>query len=171
MKNLIRIVLAAALLAPALALAQASAQFRIDLPVVLPPMVVVQPGVQVVQDVDEEVFFSNGWYWVRRDDGWYRSRSHRHGWMFVQRERVPRRLGMLPPGQYRHWHAPPPAPRPMPARYHPAPPPPRYEPRYEPAHAVGHEVDRRGPPPKAENHGHDRGGGKDHHDNGRHEGW
>ncbi len=163
MRTTLRLLVAAALLAPALAHAQASASvnFQLGLPVVLPPMVVVQPGVQVVPDQDEEVFFHNGWYWVRRDDGWYRSRSHRHGWMFVRGDRVPRRLVALPPGQYRHWHAPPPAPRPVPARYHPAPPP-----RYEPVR------EQHGPPPHA-GHGRDEGRGRDHghHDNGRHEGW
>src|SRR5512144_943001 len=135
MRNVLRLVVAAALAAPALALAQASVQLRLDLPVVLPQMVVVSPGVQVVPDVDEEVFFYNGWYWVRRDDGWYRSHSHRHGWYLVRPERVPRRLVAVPPGQYRRWHPPPPAPRRYapaparygapPARYAPAPPPPR----------------------------------------------
>jgi hypothetical protein len=161
MRTTLRLFVAAAALAPALALAQASVHLELGLPVVLPPMVVVQPGVQVVPDVDEEVFFHNGWYWVRRDDGWYRSRSHRHGWLYVRGDRVPRRLVMLPAGQYRRWHAPPPAPRPVPVRYRPAPPPP---PRYEPVHeGHGHG----GPP--------DRGYGHDdrheHHDNGRHEGW
>ncbi len=131
MRTLIRLSVAAALLAPALAPAQASVQVQLDLPVVLPPMVVVQPGVQVVPDQNEEVFFHNGWYWVRRDDGWYRSRSHRHGWMVVREDRVPRRLVALPPGQYRHWHPAPPPARPVPARYRPAPPPPRYAPAHE----------------------------------------
>ncbi len=129
MRNLLRLLIAAALAAPALALAQASVQVRVALPVVLPQLVVVSPGVQVVPDVDEEVFYCNGWYWVRQDGGWYRSHSHRHGWRFVQPERVPRRLVGFAPGQYRRWHPPPPAPRPAryrpaPARYAPPPPAP-----------------------------------------------
>lgn len=96
--------LVAALLAPSLASAQASVEFRVNLPVVLPQLVVVSPGVQVVPDVDEEVFFSDGYYWVRRDDRWYRSRTHRSGWVFVQPRYVPARLAKIPPGQYKHWH-------------------------------------------------------------------
>ncbi len=123
MRNALRLTRAAALLAllaaPAVGLAQvaASAQLRLDLPVVLPPMVVVAPGVQVVPDVEEEVFFSGGWYWVRQDGGWYRSHSPRRGWAFVQPERVPHRLVGLPPGQYRRWHPPPRPPRAAPARF------------------------------------------------------
>jgi hypothetical protein len=120
MRNALRLTiasaLAAAFAAPAPALAQAYAQVRLDLPVVLPQLVVVAPGVQVVPDVEEEVFFSSGWYWVRQDGGWYRSHSPRRGWAFVQPERVPRRIVNLPPGQYRRWHPPPPAPRAAPAR-------------------------------------------------------
>src|SRR6476469_1650203 len=46
-----------------------------------PPMVVVQPGVQVVRDCDDEIFFSAGWYWHPGPNGvWYRTRSYRGGW-------------------------------------------------------------------------------------------
>jgi hypothetical protein len=96
--------LVAALLAPSLASAQASVEFRVNLPVVLPQLVVVSPGVQVVPDVEEEVFFTDGYYWVRRDERWYRSRTHRSGWVFVEPRYVPARLGKIPPGQYKHWH-------------------------------------------------------------------
>jgi hypothetical protein len=105
--------IAAAALAPALASAQgASVEFRIDLPVVLPQLVVVSPGVQVVPDVDHEVFFVDGWYWVRHDNGWYRSRSHRSGWVLVGPRAVPARLVKIPPGKYRRWK-----PAPAPAAY------------------------------------------------------
>ncbi len=118
MRTALRLILIAAIAAPALALAQASVELRLGLPVVLPQLVVVQPGIQVVPDVDEEVFYTNGWYWVRQDGGWYRSHSHRGGWMAVPAGRVPGRLVSLPPGQYRRWHGPPPRPglRPAPAR-------------------------------------------------------
>ena len=74
--------LAGALLLPAIADAQirASAGFSIDLPVVLPQLVVIQPGIQVVPECDHEVFYTSGYYWVRERDVWYRSRSHRGGW-------------------------------------------------------------------------------------------
>jgi hypothetical protein len=103
-----KLVLALAVSAlPALGAAQgsvsAAVQLRLDLPVVLPALVVVTPGVQVVPDVDEEVFFVDGWYWVRQPNGWYRSRSHRHGWMLVPGPRVPARLVAVPAGKYRRY--------------------------------------------------------------------
>jgi hypothetical protein len=95
---------------PAIAQAQASVDVRIDLPFLLPRLVVVSPGVQVVPEVDEEVFFVDGHYWVRRDARWYRSRSHRSGWVLVPRAVVPARLVKIPNGKYRRW-------KPVPAAY------------------------------------------------------
>jgi hypothetical protein len=103
-KHVFRALIVTALLGPSLASAQVRAEFRVDLPVVLPPMVVISPGVQVVQDVNEEVFFHDGYYWCRRDDRWWRSRSHRAGWVMVEPRRVPPGLARIPPGQYKHWH-------------------------------------------------------------------
>jgi hypothetical protein len=89
--------------AGAQAMARASATIDVNLPVVLPQLVVVAPGVQVVPEVDEEVFFTNGFYWVRHGDGWYRSKSHRHGWVLVPGHRVPTRIAKYEPGRYRRW--------------------------------------------------------------------
>ncbi len=110
----VAVAVAAAVLVPALASAQASVELRLALPVVLPQLVVVSPGVQVVPDVDEEVFFVDGYYWVRQDAGWYRSRSHKGGWVFVGPRAVPARLVKIPPGHYRRWK---PAHAPRPAAY------------------------------------------------------
>jgi hypothetical protein len=95
--------LAAAFGLPALARAQASVDIHFALPVVLPALVVVSPGVQVVPEVDEEVFFTDGYYWVRRDDRWYRSRVHTGGWVLVPGRAVPARLVKVPPGHYKRW--------------------------------------------------------------------
>jgi len=103
-KTALSITLAAALLSPALASAQgATVELRLGLPIVLPQLVVVSPGVQVVPDVDHEVFFVDGFYWVRHDNGWYRSRSHRGGWVLAGPRIVPARLVKIPPGKYRRW--------------------------------------------------------------------
>lgn len=48
-----------------------------------PDLVYVSPGVQVVADYDEPVFYSNNSYW-RYDSGrWYRSRWHNRGWVHI----------------------------------------------------------------------------------------
>src|SRR5512137_780981 len=93
-----------AVLAPALASAQvqASATFSIDLPLVLPQLVIVQPGIQVVPDLDVEVFHVDGFYWTRHEGRWYRSKSHRGGWEHADRG-VPPGLSRVPPGKYRRW--------------------------------------------------------------------
>ena len=56
-----------------LAQAQVSLRINLGLPVA-PPLVYIQPGVQVVEGYGEEVFFYGGWYWCRRPGGWYRAR-------------------------------------------------------------------------------------------------
>jgi hypothetical protein len=89
-------------LVPGLAQAQVAVDVRIRF-AAPPPLVVVSPGVQVVPDYEEEVFFVNGWYWTRRDAAWYRTRDHRGGWVVVAPRVVPASLVRLPPGQYKHW--------------------------------------------------------------------
>ncbi len=87
---------------PALARAQVALDVRIGFPSP-PPLVVVRPGVQVVPDYEEEVFFVSGWYWLRREPAWYRTRDYRGGWVMVRRRAVPASLVSLPPGHYKHW--------------------------------------------------------------------
>jgi hypothetical protein len=43
-------------------------------------MVYVAPGVQVVADYDEPVFYSDGYYWRYYGNTWYRSNSWQGGW-------------------------------------------------------------------------------------------
>jgi hypothetical protein len=89
---------------PAGARAQA---IRIDFGVQFPgppPLVVVGSGVQVVPEIDEEVFFVGGWYWVRRDAGWYRARDYRAAWYPAPPQVVPVYLTRAPPGFYRRYY-------------------------------------------------------------------
>lgn len=58
---------------------------------------------QVVEDFDDEVFFVDSWYWVRRDGRWFRTKTHRGGWVLVEDRGVPMTIVRLPPGQYRKW--------------------------------------------------------------------
>ncbi len=82
--------------------AQVDLRIDVGLPAV-PPLVVVQPGIQVVENHDEEVFYTRGYYWARRGPYWYRARRPGAPFMLVERRRVPPGLARLPPGQYRHW--------------------------------------------------------------------
>jgi hypothetical protein len=77
--------------------------FSLNLPLLLPPLIVVQPGVSVVSDLDHEVFYSDGYYWARQDRGWYRSSDHRRGWARVEEAHVPAAIVRSPPGQYRRY--------------------------------------------------------------------
>jgi hypothetical protein len=101
MKKLALAFLAAALLAPASARAQ-FVNLRIPLPPI-PPLVVVSPGIQVVENHDDEVFFHEGFYWARRDGRWYRAQNHQHEFVYVEERHVPRPLFGTPPGHYRHY--------------------------------------------------------------------
>ena len=56
--------------------------------VATPDLVEVSPGVQVVADYDEPVFFSDGFYWRFYDGYWYRSNNYATGWYFYERPPV-----------------------------------------------------------------------------------
>jgi hypothetical protein len=90
-------------LAPAPAPAQVDVHVQLALPVV-PPLVVVQPGIQVVRDYDDEVFVHGGWYWLRRGPVWYRAPGPRAAFVVVEPRVVPAPLVRLPPGHYRRYH-------------------------------------------------------------------
>jgi hypothetical protein len=103
---MLKAMLAAGLFSLALAApAGAEVQLRIQMgfPTVLPPLVEVEPGISVVQDYDQEIFFTGGYYWVMRDGSWYRSRDHQGYWRMQDRGRVPPGLYGMHPGQYRRW--------------------------------------------------------------------
>ena len=94
---------------PRTSAAQVNLQVQIGVPTIrfetAPVLVEVSPGVQVVPDYDQEVFFVRGWYWHRSGPNWYRTRDHRGGWAVVHRREVPRGLVHIPPGRYRHYRA------------------------------------------------------------------
>jgi hypothetical protein len=46
-----------------------------------PQLVYVSPGVQVVYDYDEPIFYSDGYYWRSYGGVWYRSSYHTGGWV------------------------------------------------------------------------------------------
>ena len=71
--------------------------------VVQPDLVEVSPGVQVIADYDEPVFWSNSFYW-RYDGGvWYSSRDYRGGGWRVE-SNVPMGIrGIDRPNYYAHY--------------------------------------------------------------------
>lgn len=127
---------------PAVALAQV--QIEVTAPsfhwAEAPHMVVVTPGVQVVEDYDQEVFFVDGFYWSRSGDRWYRSQDHNGNWMVVSAP--PARLVTYRPGQFRHYRGKRvvvEAPRPTPVRVVvPAPRPTRQGPGHSNGRGRGH---------------------------------
>lgn len=48
-----------------------------------PDMVYVSPGVQVIADYDEPVFYTDGYYWRYYDSTWYRSHTWTGGWVYA----------------------------------------------------------------------------------------
>ena len=103
-----KVLILTALLSVTLLPAQASAQvsLRVELGVPVPPsptLVVIQPGIQVVAGYPEELFFVGSYYWLRRDEGWYRSVHPRAGFVVVASSRVPPGLARLPPGHYKNY--------------------------------------------------------------------
>ena len=56
-----------------------------DAYVATPDLVEVSPGVQVVADYDEPVFYTDGFYWRYNDGYWYRSNNYATGWYYYER--------------------------------------------------------------------------------------
>lgn len=102
MKKLLVALIALAVLLPAAASAQIDLRIRVPMPPT-PPLVVVTPGIQVVEDHDEEVFYTGGFYWVRRSDRWYRARRPNAEFAYVERRSVPPTLVKMTPGHYRRY--------------------------------------------------------------------
>jgi hypothetical protein len=79
-----------------------SGQVRSSAYVSTPDLVLVEPGVYVVADYSEPVFYTNGYYWLYRDGYWLRSYTYSGGWVSVRS--VPygvRRIHR--PYAYRHY--------------------------------------------------------------------
>ena len=74
-----------------------------------PDLVYVAPGVQVIADWNEPIFYADGFYW--RHDGitWYRSSYYTGGWVYAP---PPARFVHIDRGRYVHYR---------PAGWHPRP--------------------------------------------------
>src|SRR5438105_15670397 len=72
------------------------ATYSADVRVTSPELVVVQPGVEVVADADEPLFYADGYYWLYRDGLWLRSDSYRNGFARIDVNIVPAQLRQIP---------------------------------------------------------------------------
>jgi len=68
---------------------------------VAPDLVYVSPGVQVIADFDEPIFYADGFYWREYNGTWYHSRYHTHGWVYAAPPRTI--IGIRNRGAYRHY--------------------------------------------------------------------
>lgn len=66
-----------------------------------PDLVYVSPGVQVIADYNEPIFYSNGYYWRETSGVWYRSSYHTGGWIYAAPPRAVVSIGNR--GHYRHY--------------------------------------------------------------------
>ncbi len=67
-----------------------------------PDLVAVAPGVHVIADYGEPIFFADGVYWWYVDGYWYRSSMYTDGWVYAARPpRVILSIG--DPHRYRHY--------------------------------------------------------------------
>src|SRR5512135_3663426 len=83
---------------------QAQVNYGAEATVATPTLVEVEPGVQVVADYDQPVFFSEGVYWRYEGGVWYRSPYHNRAWVRVEAPPVAVRR-IQRPEMYVHYHA------------------------------------------------------------------
>ena len=80
----------------------ASGQVGYTADVSVPEMVVVSPGVQVIANYDEPIFYNENYYWRNEGGFWYRSRTHSGGWVRYQAPSAI--LSIERPTAYVHYH-------------------------------------------------------------------
>ena len=86
------ILLAGLIVFPIMSMAQVNVQVNVPFPLpppipfVGPPNVIVLPGTDVyaVPDVEEEIFFRQGWWWRPWGGHWYRSKYYDRGWAYYR---------------------------------------------------------------------------------------
>lgn len=66
-----------------------------------PQLVEINPGIWVVENHHQSVFYNNGYYWRVHSGVWYRSHHHTSGWVLVGNHVVPRAVVRIDrPGRY-----------------------------------------------------------------------
>jgi hypothetical protein len=66
-----------------------------------PDLVYVSPGVQVIADYNEPIFYADGYYWRNAGGAWYRSSYYQGGWAYARPPGVI--LSINSPHRYRHY--------------------------------------------------------------------
>jgi len=82
-----------------------------------PDLVYAAPGVQVIADYDEPIFFADSFYWRYDGRTWYRSTQYTGGWAYATPP--PAVLRIERPREYIHYRPQGWAPRHTPARQQP----------------------------------------------------
>ena len=71
-----------------------------------PELIAVSPGVQVIADADEPIFYASNDYWLYRDGYWFRSNDYRRGYARVEFSYVPQQLRAIEiPQSYVHYRS------------------------------------------------------------------
>ena len=100
--KLVRLIIPAALVMTLTGGCLVSGRVGVRAHVAEPDLVLVSPGVYVISDHDEPVFYSEGSYWWYRGGYWYSSRVHTGGWVRVNH--VPVIIGRIDrPHGYVHY--------------------------------------------------------------------
>lgn len=72
--------------------------------VAAPQLVYVGPGLYVVRDYDEAVYYSDGYYWCQRGDVWYQTAYWSDPWVTVHVSAVPTTFVHAHHHSYVHYH-------------------------------------------------------------------
>jgi hypothetical protein len=67
-----------------------------------PDLLYVAPGIQVIADYDEPIFYADGMYWWFVDGSWYRSAFYTGGWVSVVTPPIAI-VTITQPHRYRHY--------------------------------------------------------------------
>jgi hypothetical protein len=81
MRNILMVLVAAALGTGCYATGGVAYTGTVTAVDVQPDLVYVSPGVQVIADYDDSVFYSDGFYWRYSGGYWHRSHVHTGGWV------------------------------------------------------------------------------------------
>jgi len=66
-----------------------------------PDLAYVAPGVYVIANYDEPIFYADGFYWYSYDGAWYRSRYYTGGWTYASPPYAVARISQ--PYAYRYY--------------------------------------------------------------------